>query len=331
MKSPESAATPGAGGAASAPRLVTLTLNPAIDVSATVETVMPDDKLRCEAPVYEPGGGGINVARAIRKLGGDALAVFPAGGPAGALLEALLDAEGVACRTLPIAGWTRENLNVSERRTRRQFRFVMPGPPLRECDWQPVLDVLAALDPVPGYLVASGSLPPGVPADFYARVARWAAGAGVRLVVDASGEPLRRAALARPYLLKPSQREFAEQTGEADTGEARLPALAGRLVADGRCEVLVLSLGPRGVLWASATGQGRLAAPPVCVRSSVGAGDSMVAGIVLALARGRPLAEAIRFGVAAGAAAVMNPGTELCRAGDVARLYPAVSEVPAGG
>jgi 6-phosphofructokinase 2 len=296
-------------------------MNPAIDVSAAVDYVVPDDKLRCDEPAYEAGGGGINVARAVHRLGGDALAVFPAGGPAGTLLATLLDGEGVAHRARPITGWTRENLNVSERVTRRQFRFVMPGPALAEAEWQALLDVVGALEPAPRFLVASGSLPPGVPADFYARLAQGLTARGIRLVLDASGEPLRLALKAGVHLLKPSLREFEELAGEHGCEESRLPVLAGRLLEQGACEILVLSLGPRGVFWMSATERGRLAAPAVPVRSSVGAGDSMVAGIVLSLARERPLAEAITYGVAAGAASVMNPGTELCRAADVERLY----------
>ncbi len=323
-----STATPERDGEASVPAIVTLTMNPAIDVSASVDYVTPDHKLRCETPTYEPGGGGINVARAIRTLGGEVLALFPAGGPAGALLSSLLDAEGVRHRTVPIAGWTRENMNVTERVTRRQFRFVMPGPTLDEPEWQSVLDQLGALDPAPRYLVVSGSLSPGVPADFYARLARIVRPRGVALVLDASGEPLRRAVAEGVDVLKPSLREFEELTGEEGVEEARLPVLARRLIDDRRCAILILSLGARGVFWMSASERGRLVAPAVPVRSTVGAGDSMVAGIVLSLSRQHTLGEAIRFGVAAGAASVMNPGTQLCRAEDVERLYAEVGVAP---
>jgi len=318
----------GGGGMALSAGIVTLTMNPAIDVSAAVDYVIPDEKLRCGPPTYEPGGGGINVARAISKLGGDALALFPAGGPAGLLLASLLDAEGVRYQSMPIGAWTRENLNALERVTGRQFRFLMPGPTLHEREWQAVLDTIATLEPRPEYLVASGSVPPGVPADFYARVAQRALRSGIRLILDASGEPLRRAAGAGVYLLKPSLREFEELTGERNCEEARLPVLGQRLIDEGRCEILVLSLGAQGVLWMSASERGRRAAPAVPVKSSVGAGDSMVAGLTLALARGWPLRDAVAFGVAAAAASVMNPGTELCRREDVDRLYRELAAVP---
>ena len=310
-----------------APAIVTLTMNPAIDVSTSVDYVIPDEKLRCGAPTYEAGGGGINVARATRRLGGDALALFPAGGPAGLLLGSLLAAEGVPHRAIPIAAWTRENLNATETVTNRQFRFLMPGPVLAEGEWQAMLAALAALEPCPRFLVVSGSLPPGAPVDFYARVAEGARRSGMKMVLDASGEPLRRAVRAGVYMLKPSLHEFEELTGERGADESRLPLLGRRLVEDKCCEVLVLSLGARGVLWMSQTERGRLGTPAVPVKSSVGAGDSMVAGIVLALSRGQALRDAVAFGVAAGAASVMNPGTELCHPDDVRRLY---TEITAG-
>jgi 6-phosphofructokinase 2 len=310
-----------------APAIVTLTMNPAIDVSAGFERLVPEEKLRCEAATYEPGGGGINVARAIHALGGDALALFPAGGPPGEFLARLLEAEGVRHRALPIAAWTRTNLNAQGMVTGRQFRFLMPGASLAEDEWRATLTTLAALSPAPRFLVVSGSLPPGVPLDFYAQVAAQAARAGTKVVLDASGEPLRRAVEHGVHLLKPSRREFEELTGEKTTDDARLPELARRLIDARRCEVLVLSLGADGVVWASASGAGRLRAPRVPVRSTVGAGDSLVAGIVLALSQGRALPDAIAHGVAAATASVMNPGTGLCRAGDVERLY---GEIVAG-
>lgn len=304
--------------------IVTLTMNPAIDVSTRVGYVLPDQKLRCQAPKYEPGGGGINVSRAIRKLGGESLAIFPVGGPAGNLLKTLLDAEGVTYTPVRTAEWTRENLNVLEEISGRQFRFLMPGSTLSEPEWQRFLDVLRDFRPQPRYLVASGSLPPGVPVDFYARIALLARESGSRLILDTSGDPLRHAVEKGVYLLKPSLHEFQELTGEKDYDESRLPDLAVTLIDRGHCEVLVVSLGARGVFWMTRTERGRLAAPAVPVRSSVGAGDSMVGGLVLALARGHPLRDAVRYGVAAGAASVMNPGTELCHREDADRLFAQV-------
>lgn len=301
--------------------IVTLTVNPAIDLNTSVDHVVAERKLRCAPPTREPGGGGINVSRAIRRLGGSSQACFLGGGPAGDLLVRLLDGEGLTHRRLPTEGWTRENVIVDDESTGEQYRFGMPGPTLREAEWTACLDAIAELDPAPAYLVASGSLAPGVPDDFYARVATIAARRGSRLVVDTSGTALRLAFEAGAYLFKPNMREFQILVGAALEREEDLIAAARRFVEDGRCEVLVLSLGAGGALLVTTDDPVHLRAPTVPIRSKVGAGDSMVAGLTLALARGHAVKEAVRYGVAAGAAAVMTPGTELCRKDDVDRLY----------
>ena len=303
-----------------APPIVTLTMNPAIDLSTPVDRVVADRKLRCGAPVREPGGGGINVARAVRRLGGEALAIFPAGGPAGDLLQELLLREAVPHVAIRTEGWTRENVNVSEQETGRQFRFVLPGPSLTAAESERCLETLSQLQPFPRLLVVSGSLPPAVPADFYARVARLARATGARLVLDTSGEPLRLAARQGVYLLKPSLREFQELTGSSLAARAALLDRARELIREGRCEILVLSLGAEGVLWVGKSEAEWMRAPAVTVASSVGAGDSLVAGIVLGLSRGKPVREAVRLGLAAATASVMTPGTGLCRLEDVERL-----------
>ncbi len=301
--------------------IVTLTLNPAIDTSSSVANVSPDHKLRCSTPRHDPGGGGINVSRAIRKLDGDSLALYPAGGPTGELLRALLEKEGVRQEPVPVAAWTRENLYVLEESTRHQYRFIMPGAPLTEGDWHRCLDRLSQLPEKPAYVVASGSLPPGVPEDFFGRVARLARRLGSRFVLD-TGQPALSLALREGvYLVKPNLHELCELAGRDLADEPRQSEAALELVHGGRCEVVALSLGPAGALLATAEGTERLWAPSVRVRSRVGAGDSMLAGIVLGLARGMNLRAAARYGVAAGAAATLNPGTQLCRREDTERLF----------
>ena len=314
-----------------APPIVTLTMNPAIDLSTPVERVVADRKLRCGPPVREPGGGGVNVARAVRRLGGEALAIFPAGGPAGDLLEELLLGEGVAHVAIRTHGWTRENVNVDEQETGKQFRFVLPGPPLAAAEWERCLATVSELEPFPRLLVVSGSLPPGVPPDFYALLARMARSAGARMVLDTSGEPLRLAAKQGVYLLKPSLREFQELTGSSLAARAALLDRARELIREGRCEILVLSLGAEGVLWVSARDAEWMRAPAVTVASSVGAGDSLVAGIVLGLSRGKPVREAVRLGLAAATASVMTPGTGLCQLEDVERIAAAIRGSELGG
>jgi 6-phosphofructokinase 2 len=299
-------------------RIITFTLNPAVDEDTSVERVVADRKLRCATPRSWPGGGGVNVARAICRLGGDALAIFPAGGSSGDLLDALLEAEEVPHARIPIAGSTRRNWNVGERSTGREFRFCVPGPTLSETEWGLCLDRIREASRGASYLVGSGSLPPGAPVDFYARCAAMATENGARFVLDTAGAPLRAALARGVFLVKPSLAEFRELTGAADG--TPLEAAGERMIAEGMCRALVVSLGPAGAFWMDATGRERVGAPVVAVSSSVGAGDCLVAGIVLALDRGRPLSDAVAFGVAAASASVLNPGTELCRLEDVEKL-----------
>jgi 6-phosphofructokinase 2 len=300
--------------------VLTLTMNPAIDVSAAVEHVFPNHKLRCDAPRHDAGGGGINVARVLRRLGSDPLALHCCGGPTGEILRDLLDAEHVRHRPIPVREWTRQSVTISERATGQQFRFVMPGPELSEDEWRAALEAARASLAPGAFVVASGSLPPGAPEDFYARVARMAREAGARMVLDTSGAALEAGAREGVFLLKPSLRELGHLVGGELEDEAGQERAARELVTSGRCEAVIVSLGAAGVLFASADGCERLRAPSVAVRSRVGAGDSMVAGVVFAIAQGQKLRDAVRLGIATGTAAVMNFGTELCHAVDVEKL-----------
>jgi 6-phosphofructokinase 2 len=308
--------------------IVTLTVNPAIDVNTSVDRVVSERKLRCTQPRREAGGGGVNVSRAIGRLGGSSTAYYLSGGPAGTLLDQLLEAEGLACRPIPIADWTRENLIVDDTSTGEQYRFGMPGPTVQAAEWRACLDTMTGLAPAPDYIVASGSLAPGIPTDFYARLAEIVRHNRSRLVIDTSGEALRLAFEAGAYLFKPNMREFQDLTGRALHTEEEMTTAARRFVDDGRCGVLVLSLGAGGALLVTADGPTHIRTPTVPIRSKVGAGDSMVGALTLALARGRPIEDAVRYGAAAGAAAVMTPGTELCSRTDVDRLYESMLTGP---
>jgi 6-phosphofructokinase 2 len=305
--------------------IVTLTVNPAIDVAASVPKVFPDHKLRCGIARRDAGGGGLNVSRAIRLLGGNSIACYFAGGPSGDMLEALLDAEMLQHRRLQIKEWTRENFTATEEATGSQYRFVLRGPMLSEKEWQGGLDLLASIDPAPDFAIASGSLAVGMPDDFYARFTHTMLERGARVLIDTSGQPLVEAVRAGVFLIKPSLREMRALTGKNLETVTEQNAAAMELIETGRCEAVVVSLGAGGVLLASREGCERFASPDVAVQSRVGAGDSMVAGIGLALARGESLRDAVRFGAAAGAAAVMRPGTELCRREDTERLFREVN------
>jgi 6-phosphofructokinase 2 len=304
--------------------IVTLTMNPALDIATMTDRVVPAHKLRCAEPRYDPGGGGINVARAVHALGGDAVAIFPGGGAAGEMIRHLLDEKGVSYDAIAIAGFTRESLAVEERASGNQFRFILPGPEISERDQQRCLDQLALRAAGASYIVASGSLPLGVPDDFYAQVAALAQSLGKRLVLDTSGPALKQAGSA-VHLLKPSLRELQDLVGRPIRTESEQEWAARDVIAQGRAEIVVVSLGDEGALLATADRTERFPAIPVEARGSIGAGDSMLAGIVLGLTRGQPLQDAVRFGMAAGAAALLGFGTELCRRTDVARLYPQMS------
>ena len=302
------------------PAIVTLTMNPALDIATATDAIVPSTKLRCDEPRYDPGGGGINVARAAHMLGGDALAVFPVGGGSGQMIETLVAREGVPHVALPVPGITRESLAVVERQSGRQYRFLLPGPALAVADQERLLEALAAHAAGVRFVVASGSLPPGVACDFYARVGALARHHGARFALDSSGEALTGAG-SDVFLIKASLRELAQLRGAAITGAAAQERAALSVIAEGRCEVLVVSLGADGAMLATRDECRRFPAAPVAALSSIGAGDSMLAGILVALVRGWSLEEAVRFGIAAGAAALLRPGTELCRRADTERLY----------
>jgi len=302
------------------PSILTLTMNPALDVATATETIVPAHKLRCDEPRYDPGGGGINVARAVHRLGGDALALFPAGGSAGEMLCRLIGDEGVPYHAVAIDGVTRESIAVVERRSGQQYRFLLPGPTLGPPEQARCLDALRAQLGGARYLVASGSLPPGCATDFYAGIGDLARQFGKRFVLDTSG-PALAAAGNGIFLIKPSLRELEELSGGAIRSERDREQAVRAVVEQGRAEIVVLSLGAEGALCATREGVWRFPAIDVPALSSVGAGDSMLAGIVLSLERGWQLSDAVRFGMAAGAAALLRPGTELCERADVERLY----------
>ena len=312
--------------------IVTVTMNPALDVSSTTAQVRPTSKLRCQNVQRHPGGGGINVARVLHRLGAPCLAIFPVGGSTGQLLSQLLDAEGVPSLGVPVAGHVRESFTVRDETTQQEYRFVLPGPELSEAEWRACLAQIAKSQTTPRYLVGSGSLPPGVPVNFYATLAQQAAASGTQFIVDTSG-PALAAALARGvYMVKPSLREIREITQAPLTTMAEAARAARGWVEAGQAAVVVVSMGAQGALLVSA--DEAVYAPPIAVKvlSAVGAGDSFVAGMAWALAQGKELAPAFAYGVACGTAALMSTGTGLCEAADAHRLVGQVQllrELPA--
>jgi 6-phosphofructokinase 2 len=300
--------------------MITITMNPTIDKSSSIERVESEKKLRCDPPRFDPGGGGLNVARAVKILGGECRAFFTSGGPPGKALELLLQKEDIQTKPYSIKDWTRENLTIYETSSGEQYRFGMPGPELEEKEWNGFLEQISSLDPVPDLIVASGSLPPGVPVDFYGRIAKIANDSGSSMILDTAGEALSRSVQEGVFLLKPNRRELRD-LAESVANSISEEEMAVKLVKEGKAEVVVVSMGSQGAIVASRDGVEKPPSPDVPIKSKVGAGDSMVAGITLGLAQGQSLMDSVRYGVAAGAAAVMTSGTQLCRREDVERLY----------
>jgi 6-phosphofructokinase 2 len=307
-------------------RIVTLTMNPALDITTTTERVRPTEKVRCHGARYDAGGGGINVARVAHVLGASVSAVFPAGGQSGQRVADLVVKAGVPFHRIKIADATRENLTVNESSSGQQYRFVLPGPRLSFAEQAQCLDELRTAARSAQFVVASGSLPPGVPADFYQRVADICAKLGALLVLDTSGGGLRHIS-SGVFLLKASVRELRECLERDLATESEQVAAAQQLIIQpGRAQIVVVSLGARGALLATPHGNQRFSAIRMRTGSGVGAGDAMVAAITVGLSRGWPMEKAVRFGVAAGAAMLMTSGTAACNRADVDRLFEIVPE-----
>ena len=309
--------------------IVTLTPNPAIDLSTSIDRVVPMRKLRCTAQRRDPGGGGVNVARVVKRFSGDVEAIFPIGGMTGQLLRHLVEDERIPNRVIEVEAETREDFSVTELSTTLQYRFVLPGMPLRESEWRRYLDVLAATQPRPKFIVASGSLPPGVPNDFYAQAAGIAGKLGTKFILDTSGAPLVAALERGVYLIKPNLREMCELAGTPLANQDDWITAARRIIETGKVEVVALSLGHLGALLVTRDQALRSPALPIKPISAIGAGDSFLGAMVFSLAKGDSLADAFRLGVAAGSAALIHEGTELCQPVDVYRLLAEVRIEPA--
>ncbi|WP_342331678.1 1-phosphofructokinase family hexose kinase [Pedobacter sp. FW305-3-2-15-E-R2A2] len=300
--------------------ILTITFNPAIDKSTLVPELIAEKKLNCSSPVYEAGGGGINVSRAIKRLGENTTAIYMAGGYTGRAFTRLLTREGFDLIPIKTKESTRENLVVKEISTQKQYRFGMPGPETSKREWQNCLAAMAGFKQA-NFMVVSGSLAPGIPTDIFAEVSRIANKNKAKLIVDTSGEALIQAAKAGVYLIKPNLRELGTLAGREVLTLEQVRIAAREVIKRFNCEVIVTSMGPKGAVLISKDLFITVLPPDVVVQSTVGAGDSMLAGIVHSLALNKSLTEAVQYGVACGTAATMNPGTELCHPADVAHLY----------
>lgn len=304
--------------------IITVTLNPCIDKSSRVPRLKPESKLRCTEVVNEPGGGGINVSKALRKLETGSVALFPAGGHNGNMLCSLLKEEGIIFHAVDTKVETRENWIVLEEETNHQYRFTFPGRAVEEETIKKLIDQIRSFAPT--FVVASGSLPPGLPAYFYGLIVKNAAAVGARCIVDTSGPALQALKGKHAYMIKPNIGELCKMLNIERLENNEVDDAAQQAIFDGFAEVIVVSMGPAGAWLVTKDEKHFVEAPPVQKRSTVGAGDSMVAGITFALQKHMNFEEALRMGVACGSAATMNEGTQLFHKEDVFRLYESMSK-----
>ncbi len=307
--------------------VLTITLNPAVDKSSSVVNIIAERKLRCSSPRYNAGGGGINVSRALKRLGINSSTFFTSGGRTGALLEELLVKEGLDIELIRIESSTRENLNVVETSTSQQYRFVFPGETITAKEQLKILDFAEHFAPTPDYVVISGSPPVGVQPQFISLLIRKYKLKGSRVVIDTSGESLKAAVEEGVFLLKPNVGELASLTGKNALEDADVDADAEAIIAHGKASLVVVSLGARGAILYSQKEKIQMAPPVVKTRSTVGAGDSMVAGIVSILVTKGPVSEILRMGIACGSATTMAEGSALFAKKDVDRLLKKIRQV----
>ncbi|MEY2677330.1 MAG: hypothetical protein RLZ00_22 [Pseudomonadota bacterium] len=303
--------------------ILTVTLNPALDVLTTIDRVSDTHKMRCGPTLKHPGGGGVNVARVLHRLGAKCQAVYLAGDVTGQRHHQLMRQEGVPCHIVPIAEETRESFTAHETSTGNDFRFVLPGPNVSAAEYEACFDYVARHMPKK-FLVISGGLAPGVPDNFYARLTALAKQHGVRVVLDANGPALAQALQVGVYLFKPSLRELRDLTCQDLPDQESQIAAARQLIQSGQADAVAVSLGADGAMVVSADQVWRARAVQVNVQTTVGAGDSFVAGMLWALSRGDGLLKAFQFGMASGAAALLSPGTSLSQAADMHHLRPQV-------
>ncbi|MFV0386131.1 1-phosphofructokinase family hexose kinase [Paracoccus sp. (in: a-proteobacteria)] len=303
--------------------ILTVTLNPALDLSTAADEVRPDQKLRCDKPVVDPGGGGINVSRAIKIMGGQSTAMVALGGATGTRIADMLRADGLSVVRLTAPGETRQSLAVTDRATGGQYRFVLPGPEWHRAHVSDMMSAIAEAANAGGWVVVSGSNPPGVAAGFEQMLTVRLKDGRARLLVDTSGEALRvLAGSSTPVdVLRMDSFEAEELAGCPLPLRSDSAAFAAGLVRNGAARAVIVARGADGSVIADGGGAWHAEAAKVKVVSAVGAGDSFVAGFVLSMARGWPVPDALAMGAAAASSAVMTPATALCEAHAIRTIY----------
>lgn len=305
-------------------QIITLTINPSLDKSTHFTDLVAEQKMRCQTPHYDAGGGGINVSKAISKLGGSSLCVFTSGGSSGEMLEELIKKSGIESQVLKTKNWTRENFIAVDDVTKSQYRFGFPGNELSETEIETLFATIK--DFQTDYLVISGSLNEGLPTNFYSKIAQIAKASGVKVVADTSGEALQKVLETGVYLVKPNIGELAKLIGVERLELSDVEKAAKKLIEKGSAEIIVVSLGAEGAILVTKDTTEFVAAPKAEKKSTVGAGDSMVGGMVWALSQNKTLREVIQIGVCCGTAATMNEGTQLFKVEDVERFFEGMKQ-----
>jgi 6-phosphofructokinase 2 len=292
-------------------KIITLTVNPALDKSAKVDGLIPDHKLKCHSIQYEPGGGGINISRMLKRLGSETSCIVTSGGDTGNRLTDLLIKESVQPNIIPVKAWTRENLSVVDTHSNLQYRFGMPGNELSKKELESIKNLLKELVNPKDMLVLSGSLTQNMPLDYYAQLIKFLANKDINIVIDTSGQALIEALKENVYLIKPNQRELAQLAEKEFMYTAEQETFAMELVKSKKAQYVVVSLGARGAFIACKEGVFYKTTPSVKVKSTIGAGDSMVAGLLYGIQNGFPPEKMLKWGVACGVATTMSEGTGL--------------------
>jgi 6-phosphofructokinase 2 len=301
--------------------ILTITLNPAVDKNYTLNRLLPEHKLRVPNPQIDAGGGGINVSKGINRLGGKSTILTLTGGRNGELLKELIKKEDIEMLTIDLKEETRESIVISEQSTNQQYRIVVEGPTISTQTTELILETIAAMKPFPSIIVASGSLPKGIQDDFYGRIGKIIEPKGSKYIVDTSGHALLQAVEQGVYLVKPNLLELSRLSGNEQLELDDVDEAAMELIKKGKCAIVVVSLGAAGAMLVTKNECEHIMAPNVKRKSTVGAGDSMVAGMVWGMQQGYTNKEMIRIGIACGSAATLNEGTQLFTKEAADRLY----------
>ena len=304
--------------------ILTVTLNTSIDKLYLMESVQPETVMRVKEVHNTAGGKGLNVSRVAAKLGVPVTAMGFTGGFNGQYLESLLASSRIRCAFTHVAGETRSCINCWDLSADRSTEYLEPGEPVTAENVVCFLNKFIAALPDADVVTVSGSMPAGVPEDFYCELIRRCKAAGKPVLVDTSGSRLIAAVKEKPTLIKPTEDEIVQLTGRSfsDTEEAVL--CLRQLRADGLPNV-VLSMGAQGALLACDEGVFRGVPPRITPKNTVGCGDSMLAGFAVAFARRMPAAEGFRMALAVSAASALSLLTGDFDPADYTRLYPEVS------